>query len=164
MRPLLTAAVLLTAAALSTAPPAAATSHSPHNLDNVQVKAARAAVTDIREIVNTLQVQVQIANNESGQWFTIQPNSRWTGSMWVPWVGNQDELKSKSITVLYTDTGSDYGYYLFQDYWDPGDKVKFTSVVRPSYKGSYFVGGDSTGGGRKRLIIGKGSFTMEKTT
>src|SRR4051812_45241419 len=90
------AVALIAAGTLSTASLAGATAAgSRHDVDSTG--AVRATVTDIREILNQRSDQVDIFNRENSASFTIQANSRWAGSLWVPWAGNTTEAKAKCI-------------------------------------------------------------------
>lgn len=147
--------VAVIAGALATASPAAATRSQ---RDAEAAGTARARVTDIREILNQTGNNVTIYKGEDGTRISIGPNSRWAGSMWVSWVGNQGEI-GKSIVISWG--GSDH-YRVFQDYWNSADQVRYSTYN--SYQQSNPVAGDSTGGGRKRLTIrGDGSLFMERT-
>jgi hypothetical protein len=116
----------------------------------------RAGVTDIREILNQRPEQVQFYKGEDRVQFAVAPNSRWAGSMWVPWVGNGTEM-SKSITISW---GGRIRYWVFQDYWNTTDLVRYSTVN--SYQNSLPVPGASTGAGRKRLTVrADGSLFME---
>lgn len=119
----------------------------------------RAAVTDIREVVNQLSGDYTgIQKGESGtEGFDVAPNGRWAGSIWVPWVGNDGEM-GKSIVVY---RGIRARYWLFQDYWNTADQVRYSTTK--SYQQSLPVPGSSTGGGGKRLIVREdGSLFLEK--
>ncbi len=148
-------AALVTGSVLTAISPADATvSGSRHGAESTGT--IRAAVTDIREILNQRSEQVDIFIRERHAAITIQPNGRWAGSMWVPWVGNDNEM-SKSLIVH-----SDRPYQVFQDYWDPSNAVEY--ILEGNYKDGQSVPGSSTGGGRKRLIIrSDGSLFLETT-
>jgi len=109
--------------------------------------ARRAKVTDIREIQNNRNVQVEITEGDSGKPFTIPSVRRWNGTVWVPWVGRDDEM-SKSIHIA----GGNIECWVFQDYWNPHDLIRYSKTK--SYTYSSPVGGANTGGGRKVLTIG----------
>ncbi|MEU6413053.1 hypothetical protein [Microbispora sp. NPDC046933] len=154
------ATALVAGAALTIAPPAGTATGSAHRTELAGTsREARAAVTDIREIVNTLAVQVQVYNAENGNRVTLQPKGSWIGSMWVPWAGNDSEVQNKSIRIFYTDN-ADRLFYLFQDYWAPNDQVRFFWSPK-YYEHAPRVEGAGTGGGRKRLIIYPSNFAME---
>ncbi|MEZ0070816.1 hypothetical protein [Planotetraspora sp. GP83] len=136
-------------AACLTAPlaPAAAAPASPHGHP---ARAAKAAVTDIREVVNQTSQYLTVHKGEGSQVFaqkTLDPNSRTTDSMWIPWVGNENEM-DKSIDV---NLGLTVPYWIFQDYWNGSNQIKFSK--NHSYRDSVPVPGSNTGGGRKRLTI-----------
>ncbi|MCO5969020.1 hypothetical protein [Actinoallomurus soli] len=114
----------------------------------------RANVTDIRQVVNTLPVQVQLSNFESGARVTVQPNSTWNGSLWIPWASNDSEVNNKAIRVFWTSNQQDHLYYLYQDYLHPRDEIRWGFNPTYSHLSGYLaVGGSSTGGGRKSLIV-----------
>lgn len=160
------AVALIAGGALTAACPANATASFPanaaasgpqHGAGSAAV--TRAVVTDIREILNQRSEQVDIFNRESRTSFAIPPNSRWAGSMWVPWATGKVEAKEKCI-VIYDGTRL---LWVYQDYSDPNNTVKYH--VDGTYWSPVAVPGGSTGGGRKRLIIrGDGSLLMENTT
>jgi hypothetical protein len=52
-------------------------------------------------------------------------------------------------------------YWIFQDYWDPSDQIRFSKSN--SYAASSVVPG-GTGGGRKRLIINGNGPSMQPTS
>ncbi|MGK5550861.1 hypothetical protein ACSNOI_04540 [Actinomadura kijaniata] len=107
----------------------------------------RAAVTDVREVLNRRSTQVQLYKGEDRVSVTVPANGRWAGSMWIPWVGDNAEM-TKSITVSW---GGTTRYWVFQDYWNSQDQVRYSTAN--SYQNSFPVPGSSTGGGRKSLIV-----------
>ncbi len=136
------------ALALSATPAApAAADRSASSGPAVERVAQRAQVTDIREILNRRTQQVRIYKGEDRVTFTVPAGGRWVGSMWIPWVGNNGEM-GKSITISW---GGVEHYQVFQDYWNTADQVRFSKTN--SYQNSFVVPGDSTGGGRKTLIV-----------
>jgi hypothetical protein len=136
------------ALALSSVPAAAnATDRSAASGPAVQRVAQRAEVTDIREILNHLPKQVQFYKGEDRVAVTIPAGGRWAGSMWIPWVGSGAEMW-KSITISW---GGAVRYQVFQDYWNTSDQVRYSKTN--SYQNSFIVPGDSTGGGRKTIIV-----------
>ncbi|GII96164.1 hypothetical protein [Sinosporangium siamense] len=140
-------AALVATATLSLAPPAGAAESA---------SAARAAVTDIREVINLLPYQVQFFKREDQSTFTVMANSRWTGSMWIPWAASETEMEDKHI-IIYWSNGR---LRLFQDYRDPSDQVKYSQMI--VYHAAIPVPGASTGGGRKRVTVNPdGSLSME---
>ncbi|GHE37049.1 hypothetical protein GCM10017673_44510 [Streptosporangium violaceochromogenes] len=151
-------AAVVAGGALTAASPAGATTpRSPHGAESAGT--TRAVVTDIGEVVNQLSGEYTgLGKGETGsEGFDVAPNGRWTGSMWVPWVGNDGEI-GKSIVVY---RGIRAQYWLFQDYWDTADQIRYSTTK--SYQQSVPVPGSSTGGGRKRLIVrGDGSLFLEK--
>ena len=100
-----------------------------------------------------------LAKGEDQSVIWVDPNSRRTDSMWIPWVGDDSEVRNKSIRFFYTDT-SDQLFYIFQDYWAPNDQVRFFWTPKYYEHAPAVKGG--TGGGRKRLIIYPSDFAMER--
>jgi hypothetical protein len=118
----------------------------------------RAGVTDLREVLNQMPVQVQFLKGEDHSTFNVASNGRWTGSMWVPWVGNNGEM-GKSITISW---GGRIRYWVFQDYWNTTDQVRYSTAN--SYQNSLPVPGTSTGAGRKRLVLqSNGTLSMQNS-
>lgn len=147
---------LITGGALTVSPAASAAPGLQH--DAASVHTARAAVTDLREVVNQLPDQVDFLKQEDGSGFRIPPNGQWVRSIWIPWVGGDNEM-GKSI-VVYRNLRA--RYWIFQDYWNPTDLIRYSTTN--SYHQSLPVPGSSTGGGRKRLTIrSDGSLFMEST-
>jgi hypothetical protein len=107
----------------------------------------RAEVTDIREIINNSSEQVKIKEGKDDV-ATIDPQHRWVGSTWIPWVGNEGEI-GKSITISWNGTTR---YWIFQDYWNTLDMIRYS--MAGSYAQSTPVPGSNTGAGRKILTIG----------
>ncbi|MFB9207641.1 hypothetical protein ACFFV7_41120 [Nonomuraea spiralis] len=106
-------------------------------------------MTDIREVVNQTTRDVQINDGENQDIrFTVPAGRQWTGSMWVPWVGRQDEMW-KSITIKW---GNRNRYWVFQRYGgsDHGD-IKCSAVG--DFDNSGRVSANGIEGGRKRLVI-----------
>lgn len=131
---------------------------SPHGTKSATK--AMASVTVIAEVKNVMDYPVSVYSGEGNAWFSttpIAPHSTETGSMRVPWVGNQDEM-NKDIQV-YKNGRDQYGerqfflYDIFQDYWEPSDQVKYGFYNSYDMPRPLPVPGDSTGGGKKRLII-----------
>jgi hypothetical protein len=147
------------ALALSSAPVAAQATGRPVGSEPVAQRAVqRASVTDIREVLNRRSQQVQFYKGEDKAMFTVPANGRWAGSMWIPWVGNNGEMW-KSITISW---GGVVRYRVFQDYWNTMDQVRFSTTN--SYQNSSVVPGNSTGGGRKTLIVqSDGSLSMQNS-
>ncbi|WP_030455860.1 hypothetical protein [Herbidospora cretacea] len=153
---ILAAAVILLAGGAAGASPAAAAT-SPHGTE--AAAAVRAEVSDIREILNQLpKAALSIVSGESKATVAVPANGRWSGSMWVPWVGNDGEM-GKSIVVYQ---GKQVRYWIFQDYWNPTDLIRYSTTN--SYQQSQPVPGANSGAGRKRLIIrADGTLLLEKT-
>jgi hypothetical protein len=148
------------ALALSATPgaPAAAADRSAASGPAVQSVAQRAEVTDIREILNQRTQQVRFYKGEDKVTITVPAGGRWAGSMWVPWVGNGAEMW-KSITISW---GGEVRYQVFQDYWNTANQVRYSKTN--SYQNSFVVPGDSTGGGRKTLIVqSDGTLSMQNS-
>ncbi|MEU6413052.1 hypothetical protein [Microbispora sp. NPDC046933] len=125
----------------------AATSGSPYGAESAGARAAMAAVTDIREVVNQLPEEVWLSKGEDQSVIWVEPSSRATDSMWIPWVGNEGEMgKSIAVHRHYRVL-----YWIFQDYWSTTNQVRYSTTN--SYRTSAPVPGNSTGGGRKRLSI-----------
>ncbi|MEV7009266.1 hypothetical protein [Streptosporangium sp. NPDC051022] len=145
---------LITGGALIASPSASA---APRR-DTVSAHTARAAVTDLREVVNQLPDQVDFLKQEDGSGLRVPPNGQWVNSIWIPWVGGDNEM-GKSI-IVYRNLRA--RYWIFQDYWNPTDLIRYSTTN--SYHQSLPVPGSSTGGGRKRLTIRPdGSLFMENT-
>ncbi|GHE37042.1 hypothetical protein GCM10017673_44500 [Streptosporangium violaceochromogenes] len=151
------AMALIASGVLTAASPAGAAAPGPqHGAGSAAV--TRAVVTDIREILNQRSEQVDIFNREGRTSFAVLPNSRWAGSMWVPWATGRVEAKEKCI-VVYDGT---HLLWVYQDHSDTNNTVKYH--VDGTYWSPVAVPGSSTGGGRKRLIIrSDGSLLMENT-
>ncbi len=146
---------LITGGALTVSPTASATSGRPRH-DAVSAHTARAAVTDLREVVNQLPDRVDFLKQEDGSGFKVPPNGQWVRSIWIPWVGGDNEM-GKSI-IVYRNLHA--RYWIFQDYQDPTDLIRYSTTN--SYHQSLPVPGSSTGGGRKRLTLrSDGSLYME---
>ncbi|GII96165.1 hypothetical protein [Sinosporangium siamense] len=123
-------------------------------------RAARAEITDIREIINQRTSEVGVYNGENRNTFAIAANNRWTGSLWIPWVGNQEEM-TKSVALAWD--GAVFRYWIFQDYWNTANQVRYSTTN--SYAQSSPVPGSSTGAGRKRLIVrGDGTLFLENAS
>ncbi|MEU2867053.1 hypothetical protein ACIQWL_40640 [Streptomyces mirabilis] len=138
----------------------AATPASPHRAG--AATAARANVTVITQVQNAMDYPAWIYIGEKDSWFgPIDAHSTRTSDIQVPWVGNSDEVSPKSIRVYKEGLTCPPGescraqkfhlYYVFQDYWQPNDQVKYTA--NGIYDYARPVSGPSTGGGDKRLII-----------
>lgn len=150
-------ATLVTGGALTVSPAASAVPVPRHHTPSAHT--ARAAVTDLREVVNQLPDQIDFLKQEDGTGFRIPPDGRWVRSIWIPWVGGATEM-GKSI-IVYRNLRA--RYWLFQDYRNPTDLIRYSTTN--SYHQSPPVPGSSTGGGRKRLTIrSDGSLFMENTT
>ncbi|WP_285591266.1 hypothetical protein [Herbidospora sp. NBRC 101105] len=143
VRVLAAAAILLAGGAFGAWPAAAAGSHR----DPDAVSVLRAEVSDIREILNQTKTALSVVSGESKATVAVPANGRWSGSMWVPWVGNDGEM-GKSIVVYQ---GQKVLYWIFQDYWNTSHQIRFSTSN--SYQQSKPVPGAATGAGRKRLII-----------
>ncbi|MFI7418661.1 hypothetical protein [Nonomuraea sp. NPDC049684] len=105
-------------------------------------------MTDIREVVNQTTHEVQVNDGENQDLrFTVPAGRQWTGSMWVPWAGHQDEMW-KSITIKW---GNRNRYWVFQRYGgsDHGD-IKCSAMGDFDNSGRVSNGIE---GGRKRLVI-----------
>lgn len=137
----------------------AATPGSLHSTKSATI--ARANVTVITEVQNAMDHPAWIYIGENNSWFgPIDAHSTKTSDIRVPWVGNADEM-SKSIRVHkegLTCPSSEpcrphkfHLYYVFQDYWQPNDQVKYTG--NGIYDYAQPIPGPSTDGGNKRLII-----------
>jgi hypothetical protein len=122
--------------------------------------AARANVTVITEVQNVMDYPAWLYVGETNSWFgPIDAHSTKASDIRVPWVG-PDEI-GKSIRVYKDGITCPPGepcrphkfhlYYIFQDYWQPNDQVKWTPIG--VYDTAPPVPGPSTGGGNKRLII-----------
>ncbi|MCO5999668.1 hypothetical protein [Actinoallomurus rhizosphaericola] len=139
-------------------PPAGATApRSPHGTKS----AAMALVTTITEVENVTDRPVTVWSKEANSWFSTTPiaaHSTITGSMRVPWVGNQDEM-NKAIQIYkigVTNSGSEQSFFLydlFQDYHQPNNQVMYGFYNSYDLPRPQPVPGDSTGGGNKRLVI-----------
>ncbi len=120
--------------------------------------AARRSVTDIREVVNQTSGQAEIANLDDKLMFTVAANGQWTGSTWIGWASDNAEAWRKNIIVRCPHRH----YYLFQDYNDSNDTVKYSQTRH--YADAVPLPGGS-GAGRKRLVIHSDStLTMESVT
>ncbi|MEV4116012.1 hypothetical protein [Nonomuraea sp. NPDC049695] len=137
----------------------AATPQSLHGTKSAPM--ARANVTVITEVQNAMDYPAWLYIAESNSWFgPIDAHSTKSSDIRVPWVGNAEEI-SKSIRVWKDGLTCPpdeacrphkfHLYYIFQDYWQPNDQVKYTSTG--VYDFAPPVPGSSTGGGNKRLII-----------
>ncbi|SEM63670.1 hypothetical protein [Nonomuraea pusilla] len=106
-------------------------------------------LTDITEVANQTSHEVQVKDGENPDiHFTVPAGGKWTGSMWVPWVGRQNEMR-KSITITW---GNRTRYWMFQTFGgsDQGD-------IKCSATGGFEISGrvssDAVEGGKKRLVI-----------
>ena len=148
---------VLTVGAFTACPSAdAAAPESPHGTKSAIM--ARANITVITEVQNAMDYPAWLYIGENNSWFgPIDAHSTKTSTIAVPWVGNSSEM-GKSIEVykegLTCSPCRPYKfhlYYIFQDYWQPNDQVKYTN--NGIYDYALPVSGPSTGGGNKRLII-----------
>lgn len=115
--------------------------------------ATRAAVTNLRTIVNNTDSTITIINGENTeQSFSISPHSQWNGSLWIPWVGRQSE-GFKAIKI-FSGPQSNVLTYLFQDYWNPpnANAIKYSNDPF-QYGTASDVEGNNTGAGNKVLFI-----------
>lgn len=76
-----------------------------------------ASVTNIKVILNMSNYKVSIYDGENGETNYIDAGGRLDKSIWVPWIGTQDEA-FKSL-LLKTLDGIEYQCFIFQDYWRP---------------------------------------------
>ena len=108
--------------------------------------ARAASVTIISEIDNQTSGPLYVYNLEDHQKFTIAPGDKWPGTTWVPWVSSDAEMWGKNIIIR----SAHHDYYVFQDYSDPGNAVKYSENRR--YQGAVALSG-GTGGGVKILVV-----------
>ncbi len=164
----LTAAVAgaLAVGAFTACPSAgAAAPESPNGTKSATM--ARAFVTVITEVKNATDYQVSLYSGEDNSWFSTSPidaHSTKTGTMRVPWVGNPSETnKNIQVYKVYNWNGehSVFLYDIFQDYWEPNNQVKYGFYNSYDLPRPLPVPGDSTGGGKKRLIIASDRPYME---
>ncbi|MCP9946803.1 hypothetical protein LUX12_21590 [Streptomyces somaliensis] len=160
MRILRTLSVAVAGALLFSGAFATATSAEAATTDTEST--ATANVTVITEVQNAMDYPVWLYIGENNSWFgPIDAHSTKTSDIRVPWVGSSDEM-SKSIRAYKDGITCPPGepcrphkfhlYYVFQDYWQPDDQVKYTGYGIYDY--AQPVPGNSTGGGNKRLVIG----------
>ncbi|TDB44157.1 hypothetical protein [Photorhabdus luminescens] len=112
-----------------------------------------AYVSNIRKIINNTFADMDFVNGENtSQTIRVYANSTWSGDLWVPWIGRQDE-GSKTIKII-SPTASKVLVYIFQDYWHPADAnaIKYCNDVF-SYRNAQEISGDNRGGGDKQLVI-----------
>ena len=120
---------------------------------------AGAPVTDIREIDNNTSSTVEVYYRQDQLDFKIAPGRQWPGTIWVPQVSNDSEAFNQVIIIIVPDR---YDYYVFQDYTDPSQTIKYSLTRR--YTGAVAVSG-GTGAGRKILTINSdGTLSMTTTT
>ena len=160
IRSAVVAGALTVGGAFTALPPAdAATPGSLHGAKSATV--ARANVTVITEVQNAMDYPAWLYIGENDSWFgPIDAHSTKVSDIRVPWVGELAEM-GKSIRVYkdgITCPPSEpcrphkfHLYYIFQDYWQPNNQVKYTGTG--VYDFAPPVSGPSTGGGNKRLII-----------
>ena len=110
--------------------------------------ARAAAVTSIQEIDNQSTSPIEVFNLEDQQHFTIPAGGQWTaGHTWVPWAGSDADVWKKNIIIR----SAHHYYYVFQDYNDPSDTVKYSQTRR--YEDAVALLPDGTGGGDKFLTV-----------
>jgi hypothetical protein len=121
---------------------------------NCKEKTIMAQVTDLRTITNNTPYAITVRNGENkDQFFTVNGNAGWDGSLWVPWIGNDGE-SWKAIHIIAGAT-EDLNIWVFQDYWNPPNKdaVKCFYGSSMNYGGAKEIDGNNRGGGRKALIL-----------
>jgi hypothetical protein len=110
-----------------------------------------ANVTNIRSIANNLFNSISFVDGENNEIiFTVGSEGGWNGNIYVPWVGNEDEMyKCVRIYGLPENEVT----YLFQDYYNPPyeDAVKYCNDG--NYSSGQEVKGTKQGGGDRVLII-----------
>ncbi len=109
-----------------------------------------ANVTNIKSIANSALSAIAITTNDGAkQIFSVAAGGAWNGDLWVPWVGNNEEMWK----CLVLDMGT-RKLLIYQDYWNPAnaDAVKFV-WDNGSYSDGLELGGNNRGGGNKALII-----------
>lgn len=121
--------------------------HRPTSAESASAVTRRAEVTDVREVLNRRSAQVNFRKGEDGVAFSVAPNARWAGSIWIPWVGNEGEMW-KSIVISWGGTNR---YWVFQDYWNSTNLVRYSRTN--SYQNSVPIPGSNTGGGRRTLVV-----------
>jgi hypothetical protein len=95
-----------------------------------------------------------IDGEDTNQLFSIGAQSAWNGSMYVPWIGGDDE-NYKAIQISLGPT-SETKLWVFQDYWDPSGENAIKYLFGPNMKYTGMtkeVPGNNRGGGNRILMI-----------
>ncbi|TDB42586.1 hypothetical protein [Photorhabdus khanii] len=107
-------------------------------------------ITSIEKIDNTTEYSVILAKGLTSEVAAVGKGQIWSGSMWIPWIGQSSE-NDKVITITGGPAKQSKAF-LFQDYND--DKIKYGTGKSFNYDNKdniVEVRGDSAAG--RRLVL-----------